>query len=193
MFLIIDNYDSFVYNLAHYFEELGETVKVYRNDLISIDFIKSLKPLGIIISPGPKNPTETGICENVIREFSGMIPILGVCLGHQTIAHVFGSQIIKGSQPMHGKVTPIWHNQEGVFKGLPTPLKVTRYHSLVVDPKTLPTDFIITAKSKDGAIMGIRHHSYILEGVQFHPEAVLTQYGHKMLANFIHECKEVNL
>jgi para-aminobenzoate synthetase component 2 len=192
MFLIIDNYDSFVYNLAHYIETLGEPVKVYRNDSISIDFIKSCNPTGIILSPGPKDPRDTGICEDIVRTFAGVIPILGVCLGHQTIAHVFGSQIIKGGRPMHGKVTPITHEGVGVFKALPSPMNVTRYHSLVVDPDTLSSDFTVTAWSNDNQIMAFRHNKWLLEGVQFHPEAVLTEHGHDMLQNFIQACKEVN-
>lgn len=188
MFLMIDNYDSFVYNLVHYFEELGEHIKVYRNDAITIDLIKVLKPSGIIISPGPKDPTDTGISEDIIREFADTIPILGVCLGHQTIAHVYGAKIIKGNKPMHGKISPISHSNQGIFKGIPTPMDVTRYHSLVIDPKTLSSDFIITATTDDGVIMGIKHKTLLLEGVQFHPEAVLTQYGHELLANFAASC-----
>lgn len=191
MFLVIDNYDSFVYNLIHYLQELGETVLVYRNDAITIDFIKALNPTGILISPGPKDPTDTGICEDIIREFADRIPILGVCLGHQAIAHVYGASIVKGRTPMHGKVTPIIHFEEGIFKNLPSPLKVTRYHSLVIDEATLSSDFMITARSDDGAIMGIKHRSLLLEGVQYHPEAVLTEYGHQLLANFIHWSKEI--
>jgi len=191
MFLMIDNYDSFVYNLIHYMEELGETVKVYRNDAITIDFIKELQPLGIIISPGPKDPTQTGICEDIIREFSASIPILGVCLGHQAIAHVFGASIIKGKVPMHGKISQISHTCEGVFSDIPSPMNVTRYHSLIVDEATLPSQFSITARSDDDVIMGIKHQERLLEGVQFHPEAVLTEYGHRILANYIRWCKEV--
>lgn len=185
MFLMIDNYDSFVYNLVHYFEELGEDIKVYRNDAITIDLIKVLKPTGIIISPGPKDPTDTGLTEDIIREFASSIPILGVCLGHQAIAHVYGSSIVKGQQPMHGKISPITHTNQGVFKGLPSPMTVTRYHSLVVEPRSLSKNFIVTATSDDGVIMGIKHKTLLLEGVQFHPEAVLTENGHELLSNFI--------
>lgn len=191
MFLVIDNYDSFVYNLIQYIKELGETVLVYRNDAITIDLIKAMNPTGILISPGPKDPTDTGICEDIIREFSDRIPILGVCLGHQAIAHVHGANIIKGLLPMHGKVTPITHTGEGSFNGLPSTFMVTRYHSLIIDEASLSPDFIITAKSSDGAIMGIKHRYLLLEGVQYHPEAVLTEYGHQFLANFIHWSKEI--
>jgi para-aminobenzoate synthetase component II len=191
MFLMIDNYDSFVYNLIHYLEDLGESVLVYRNDAITIDFIKELNPTGIIISPGPKDPTQTGICEDIIRVFSDTIPILGVCLGHQAIAHVYGTRIIKGKTPMHGKVSQISHSCEGVFRNLPSPMNVTRYHSLIVDEYTLPKEFIITARSDDGVIMGIKHTSRLLEGVQFHPEAVLTEYGYRLLTNYICWCKEI--
>ena len=188
MFLMIDNYDSFVYNLVHYFEELGEDIKVYRNDAITVDLIKVLKPAGIILSPGPKDPTDTGICEDIIRVFAYSIPILGVCLGHQTLAHVYGARIIKGHRPMHGKISPVTHTNEGIFKNIPSPMNVTRYHSLIIDPTTLSKDFTITATSDDGAIMGIKHNTLLLEGVQFHPEAVLTEYGHDLLANFASIC-----
>jgi len=188
MILMIDNYDSFVYNLVHYFEELGENIKVYRNDAITIDHIKVLNPSGIIISPGPKDPTDIGISEDIIREFADKIPILGVCLGHQAIAHVYGANIIKGHRPMHGKISPLTHSNQGIFKNIPSPMNVTRYHSLVIDPKTLSKDFIVTATSDDGAIMGIKHKTLLLEGVQFHPEAVLTEYGHELLANFVSTC-----
>ena len=191
MFLMIDNYDSFVYNLVHYFLELGEQVEIYRNDVLTIERIKALKPEGIIISPGPKDPSETGICEDVIRTFATQIPIFGVCLGHQAIAYVHGADVVKGVRPMHGKISEVTHNSQGVFKGIPSPVKVTRYHSLVVDPSTLSDDFIISARSDDGAVMGIRHRTLLLEGVQFHPEAVLTAFGHDMIKNYITWCKEV--
>lgn len=192
MILMIDNYDSFVYNLVHYFEELGENIKVYRNDAITINLIKVLKPSGIIISPGPKDPNDTGISEDIIREFADKIPIFGVCLGHQTIAHVYGANIIKGHRPMHGKISSLTHSNQGIFKNIPSPINVTRYHSLVIDPKTLSNNFIITATSDDGVIMGIKHKTLLLEGVQFHPEAILTEYGHELLANFVSTCHERN-
>lgn len=191
MFLMIDNYDSYVYNLVHYFEELGEDIKVYRNDTITVDLIHKLKPTGIIISPGPKDPTDAGVTQEIIVSFADKIPILGVCLGHQAIAHAYGANIVKGNQPMHGKISLINHNAIGIFKNLPIPMKVTRYHSLVVDPTTLSDDFIITSTSEDGTIMGIKHQHLYLEGVQFHPEAVLTEYGHELLKNYTQWCKEI--
>lgn len=192
MFLMIDNYDSFVYNLVHYFLELDEKIETYRNDEITLEQIRALNPEGIIISPGPKDPSETGICEAIIRTFAAQIPIFGVCLGHQAIAYVHGANIVKGMRPMHGKISEATHNGQGVFRGIPSPVKVTRYHSLVVDSSTLSDDFIITARSEDGAIMGIKHHTLLLEGVQFHPEAVLTEYGHKMIENYVSWCKAVS-
>lgn len=185
MFLMIDNYDSFVYNLVRYFEELNEKVCVYRNDKITIEEIKVLNPEGIIISPGPKSPKDAGISLQIIKEFKGKIPILGICLGHQVIAQYFGGRIIKGIKPVHGKISEVFHNGEGIFKGLPTPFKATRYHSLVVEPSNLPLDLDVTAQTVDGIIMGIKHKKYCIEGVQFHPEAELTEYGHEMLENFI--------
>lgn len=187
MYLLIDNYDSFVHNLFMYFKELGQEVIIYRNDEIEIEDIRALDPKGIIISPGPKDPRDTGICLKVIEEFKGKIPILGICLGHQSIAYSFGGKIIKGKAPMHGKVSSIEHIGKGVFKGLKSPLKVTRYHSLIVEKSSIQRSFIITAISEDGVIMGIRHKEYFLEGLQFHPEAVLTEYGHSMIKNFIDE------
>jgi len=191
VFLMIDNYDSFVYNLVHYFQELGEHVEIFRNDALTLDKIVAMNPEGIIISPGPKAPSETGICEAVIRTFASEIPIFGVCLGHQAIAYVHGAEIIKGERPMHGKLSQVTHTGQGVFRDIPSPVRVTRYHSLVVDPLTLSKDFTITAISEDGAIMGIKHQTLLLEGVQFHPEAVLTEFGHDMIRNYVAWCKEV--
>ena len=191
MLIVIDNYDSFVYNLVRYFRELGETVQVYRNDAITIDLLHHIRPKGIIISPGPKDPTDSGICEEVIREFASSIPILGVCLGHQALAHVFGATILRGEKPVHGKLSMIHHDGQGLFFGLPNPYQLTRYHSLIVDEATLPPDFEITARSEDNVIMGLRHKKLFLEGVQFHPEAVLTHFGHELLARYIHWCNEV--
>lgn len=187
---MIDNYDSFVYNLVHYFEELGETIMVKRNDDLDLDYIEELDPFGIIISPGPKDPRDTGICKDLIRRFAGRIPILGVCLGHQTIGHVYGADIVKGERPMHGKISPVSHTNKGVFRNIKSPFDVTRYHSLVIDLDTLPQEFEVTAFSNDGAIMGIRHREYLLEGVQFHPEAVLTEHGHDLLKNFVNMSRE---
>lgn len=191
MLVMIDNYDSFVYNLVHYLEELGEDIKLFRNDAVTIEEIRRLSPSGIIISPGPKAPSDAGICEEIVRSFGRDIPILGVCLGHQVIAHVHGARVVKGRRPMHGKQSKIHHHQVGVFRQIPSPMLATRYHSLVVENATLSDDFIITARSDDGEIMGLKHKTLLLEGVQFHPEAVLTEYGHELLANFIVWCQEV--
>ena len=188
---MIDNYDSFVYNLVHYLEELGEEIRVFRNDRITIEEIEALAPLGIVISPGPKAPDDTGICTKVIQYFSNRVPVLGVCLGHQVIAHAYGARVVKGVRPMHGKLSNIYHEQRGLFKNIPSPMIATRYHSLVVESETLTDDFIITGRSEDGEIMGLKHKTLLLEGVQFHPEAVLTEYGHELLANFIDWCNEV--
>ncbi len=189
MFLMIDNYDSFVYNLARYFEELNEKIFIYRNDEITIERIKDLNPEGIIISPGPKSPKEAGISLKIIEKFKGEIPILGICLGHQAIAQFFGGEIIKGIKPVHGKLSEVFHNGEGVFKGIKNPFKATRYHSLVVEPCTLPRALVVTAETKDGVIMGVKHKKYCIEGVQFHPEAELTEYGHEILENFVNEAR----
>ncbi|AGK97715.1 anthranilate synthase component II [Clostridium pasteurianum] len=189
MFLMIDNYDSFTYNLVRYLENLKEYTQIYRNDKITIDDIINIKPQGIIISPGPKRPEDSGICIEIIKKFSGKIPILGICLGHQTIAYAFGGKIIKGKKPMHGKISEIYHNGKGVFKNIKNPVKVTRYHSLVVSKENLPDCLNITAETSDGIIMGIRHKDFLVEGVQFHPEAELTEDGYKMLGNFIQEAK----
>lgn len=191
MLLMIDNYDSFVYNLIHYVQELGEEIRVFRNDAVTIEEVKALSPSGIILSPGPKAPSDAGICAEIIRCFSARIPILGVCLGHQVMAHVHGARVVKGIKPMHGKVSNVHHQQVGVFQNIPSPMRATRYHSLVVEKDSLSDEFIITAKSEDGEIMGLKHKTLLLEGVQFHPEAVLTEYGHALLANFIAWCKEV--
>lgn len=191
MIVMIDNYDSFVYNLVHYVKELGEELVVFRNDQVTIDDIKKLSPSGIIISPGPKAPDDAGMCAEIILSFSKSIPILGVCLGHQIIAHVYGGTVAKGEKPMHGKLSPVFHQQEGIFSHIPSPMLVTRYHSLVVENDTLPDDFIVSASSDDGVIMGLKHKTLLLEGVQFHPEAVLTEHGHALLGNFISWCKEV--
>lgn len=191
MLLMIDNYDSFVYNLVHYIEELGEEILVFRHDAVTIEKIQSLSPSGIILSPGPKTPSEAGISQEIVHAFSSTIPILGVCLGHQVIAHAHGAKVVKAMLPMHGKLSSVVHKQLGVFKQIPSPMLATRYHSLVVDRTSLSDDFIVTAKSDDGEIMGLKHKTLLLEGVQFHPEAVLTEYGHELLANFIAWCKEV--
>ena len=185
MILLIDNYDSFTWNLYQYFCELGAEVLVKRNDELTLAEIASLAPEKIVISPGPCTPDESGISLDVIRRYAGKTPLLGVCLGHQAIAQVFGAAIVRAAQVMHGKTSLIEHNGEGVFKGLNNPLTVTRYHSLVIDPPTLPADFIVTARSASGEIMGIRHRQWNLEGVQFHPESILSEQGHQLLQNFL--------
>lgn len=189
MLLIIDNYDSFTYNLYQYFCELGAEVVVVRNDEIDIAAIEALAPTHLVISPGPCTPNEAGISLQAIEYFAGKLPILGVCLGHQSLAQVFGGDVVRARQVMHGKTSPIWHTDIGVFKGLNNPLTVTRYHSLVVKSATLPDCFEITAwtelNGEFDEIMGIRHKSLDLEGVQFHPESILTEQGHALLANFL--------
>jgi len=184
MILIIDNYDSFTYNLVQYLEMLNKKIMVKRNDEISLEEIQNLNPEGILLSPGPGNPKSAGITLKVINEFKGKIPIIGICLGHQSIAEAFGGKIVKGKEPVHGKISKVNHDGLGVFKHLKSPLNVTRYHSLVVEESSLPKDFIITAKTEDNVIMGIKHKKYLIEGIQFHPEALLTEYGLEMLNNF---------
>jgi para-aminobenzoate synthetase component 2 len=186
---MIDNYDSFVYNLVRYFEEIGQDIEVIRNDKINIECIDSDKYLGIIISPGPKNPREAGLCLDIIDKFKGKIPILGICLGHQCIGYYFGGKIIKGKRPMHGKISDITHDNKGLFNNVKNPLKVTRYHSLIIDKVELPKELKITAETSDEIIMGIRHNKLPVYGVQFHPEAELTEEGHKILNNFVLECE----
>ena len=190
MLLMIDNYDSFTYNVVQYLAELGQDVEVYRNDAIDLDEIREKAPERIVISPGPCTPNEAGISMDVIRRFGEEIPILGICLGHQSIGQVFGAEIVKAKRVMHGKTSSIHHDGEGVFSGLPSPFTATRYHSLVIDPATIPADIGISAWTldEDGAIdevMGVRHKRQKLEGVQFHPESILTQFGHELLANFL--------
>ena len=185
MLLMIDNYDSFTYNLVQYLGELGQDVRVYRNDEIDLAKIAQLKPRHIVISPGPCTPNEAGISVPLIHEFSGKIPILGVCLGHQSIGQAFGGHIVHAKQLMHGKTSLIHHNNMGVFKDLPNPYTATRYHSLVIERKTLPDCLEITAWTDDGEIMGVRHKTLPIEGVQFHPESILTEYGHELLDNFL--------
>ncbi len=185
MILLIDNYDSFTWNLYQYFCELGAEVQVRRNDEITLDEVARLSPDKIVISPGPCTPDESRISLDVIRLYAGKIPILGVCLGHQAIAQVFGATIVRAAKVMHGKTSPVTHTGAGVFGGLNNPLTVTRYHSLVIDPPTLPAEFDITALSETGEIMGILHREWDLEGVQFHPESILSEQGHQLLKNFL--------
>ena len=191
MFIMIDNYDSFVYNLSAYFQELGQDIKVIRNDKVTINELKKIEDLsGIIISPGPGNPKDGGISEEVIKYFCNKIPILGVCLGHQIIGQSFGAKVCCGTTPIHGKVTEIENNGKGIFNKLPKHYNVTRYHSLVVDKTSLPSELNIDAISSDGAIMAISHCKYPVYGIQFHPEAVLTENGHEILNNFIKICQQ---
>lgn len=185
MILLIDNYDSFTWNLYQYFCELGAHVEVRRNDELTLADIEMLAPQKIVISPGPCTPDESGISLEVIAHYAGKLPILGVCLGHQAIAQAFGATIVRAAKVMHGKTSPITHSGSGVFSGLNNPLTVTRYHSLVIDPSTLPDCFEVTAWSESGEIMGIRHKAWDLEGVQFHPESILSEQGHQLLENFL--------
>jgi len=184
LILVIDNYDSFTFNLVQYIQEIGEEVVVLRNDQVSLEDIREMKPDYILISPGPGNPDTAGICLDVVKTFYQEIPILGVCLGQQIIAQVFGGLVRKATQPMHGKTSDINHDQRQIFKDIPSPFKVTRYHSLVVDESTFPECLEISAKSDDGEIMAIRHKNYKVEAVQFHPEAILTENGLHMVRNF---------
>jgi anthranilate synthase component 2 len=185
MLLMIDNYDSFTYNLVQYFGELGQTVEVYRNDAITLEEIEAKAPAYLVISPGPCSPNEAGISVPAIRHFAGRLPILGVCLGHQAIGQAFGGRIVHAQQLMHGKTSPVHHEGVGVFRDLPSPFTATRYHSLVIERASCPNDLEITAWTEDGEIMGVRHRTLAIEGVQFHPEAILTEHGHRMLANFL--------
>ncbi|MBS7327477.1 MAG: aminodeoxychorismate/anthranilate synthase component II [Oxalobacter sp.] len=185
MLLMIDNYDSFTYNIVQYFGELGADVQTYRNDQITIEEIEKLDPDHICISPGPKTPYEAGISMAVLRHFAGRKPIFGVCLGHQSIGAVFGGKIVHAKQVMHGKVSPVFHNGTGVFKGLPNPFIVTRYHSLAIERESLPDCLEVTAWTEDGEIMGIRHKTFDIEGVQYHPESILSEHGHQQLKNFL--------
>ena len=185
MLLMIDNYDSFTYNLVQYFGELGQEVQVYRNDEITLDEIRVLNPAKIVISPGPCTPNEAGISLALINEFAGKIPLLGVCLGHQSIGQAFGGNIIRAKQLMHGKTSQIHHKNSGVFKDIRNPFTATRYHSLVIERETIPDCLEITAWTDDGEIMGVKHKTLAVEGVQFHPESILTDFGHELLNNFL--------
>ena len=183
--LMIDNYDSFTYNLVQYLGELGADVDVRRNDAITLDELAALRPDAVVISPGPCTPREAGVSVPLIERFAGAIPILGVCLGHQAIGAAFGAAIVRGGRIMHGKTSPIHHDGRGVYRGLPDPFEATRYHSLVIDPATLPATLERAAWTDDGEIMGVRHRTLFVEGVQFHPESILTVEGKRLLANFL--------
>ncbi|NBO67580.1 MAG: aminodeoxychorismate/anthranilate synthase component II [Acidimicrobiia bacterium] len=187
--LVIDNYDSFVYNLVQYVGELGADPIVVRNDQISTSEALALEPDGVLLSPGPGQPQEAGVLCEAIRAFAGVAPIFGVCLGHQAIGHVFGAKIVRAPELQHGKTSEINHTGDGVFKKIISPIQATRYHSLVIEPGSLPADLQITASTKDGVIMGVRHRNLEIEGVQFHPESVLTEHGHEIVKNFITRCK----
>ena len=184
MYLMIDNYDSFVYNLKAYLQELVRDILVRRSDELTLDDIQAMQPQGIILSPGPKRPWDAQLCVDTVRRFGGKVPLLGVCLGHQVLGHCAGAVVEKGARPMHGKVTRVRHNGTGLFAGLPREFNVTRYHSLAVRQDTLPEDYQVDCVAEDGAVMGLSHRTLPLFGVQFHPEAVLTEYGHELLENF---------
>jgi anthranilate synthase component 2 len=185
LLLLIDNYDSFTYNLVQYLGELGADVHVHRNDVLTLEQIAAWEPEQIVISPGPCTPGEAGISVPLIRRFAGTVPILGVCLGHQAIGQAFGGNIVRAARVMHGKVSPVAHDGRGVFTGLPSPLTATRYHSLAIERASMPACLEVTATSDDGEVMGVRHREWPVEGVQFHPEAILTEHGHALLRNFL--------
>ncbi|WP_292950889.1 MULTISPECIES: aminodeoxychorismate/anthranilate synthase component II [unclassified Neptuniibacter] len=194
MLLMIDNYDSFTYNVVQYFGELGADVQVYRNDEITLEEMDALNPDHLVISPGPCTPNEAGVSVAAIKHFAGKIPILGICLGHQSIAQAYGGDIVRAKQVMHGKTSPVYHHDNGVFKALENPVEVTRYHSLVIDQNTLPDCLEVTSWTEDengniDEIMGVRHKELDIEGVQFHPESILTEQGHELLANFLKRTK----
>ena len=190
MLLLIDNYDSFTYNLFHYLGELGATVKVVRNDEITADQALALKPEGIVLSPGPCTPNEAGICLDVIKQADGRMPILGVCLGHQAIGQVYGGSIVRAPEPMHGKLSRMHHTGKSVFRGLNNDFLATRYHSLTIDPPSMPASLEITATSEDGVIQGVMHKTHPVHGVQFHPESIASENGHAILANFLHIARD---
>ncbi len=185
MILMIDNYDSFTYNLVHYLGELGEKVLVFRNDKITLEEVGKLNPDMVVISPGPCTPKEAGISVELIKEFKGRIPILGVCLGHQSIGYAFGGNIVRAKRLLHGKTSEIFHDGRGIYEGVPTPFEATRYHSLLVEGSSLPDELQVTAWTDKEEIMGVRHKEYLIEGVQFHPESILTKHGKDLLRNFI--------
>ncbi len=193
MLLLIDNYDSFTYNLYQYLSELGAEVEVRRNDQVTLDEIEAMQPEQIVVSPGPCTPNEAGLSCKIIETFGPRIPLLGVCLGHQAIGQVFGGRVIRAPEPMHGKTSLMYHQEQGVFQGLPTPFEANRYHSLIVERSTLPDELEITASTADGLIMGLRHRRYPVEGVQFHPESIMTPKGKHLLRNFLQHEERVLL
>jgi len=192
MIVLIDNYDSFTFNLVHYLGGLGADVVVHRNDKISVDEVMALEPEGIVLSPGPCTPNEAGICLDLIKKASPTVPMFGVCLGHQAMGQVFGGKVIRAPQMVHGKVSEITHDATGVFRGINGPFKATRYHSLVVERDTLPADLVVTAESEDGLIMGLSHKRLPVHGVQFHPESIASEHGHTILKNFLDLAREWN-
>jgi anthranilate synthase component 2 len=185
MLVLIDNYDSFTYNLVHFLGELGAPCQVFRNDKITVAEVLSLKPKGIVLSPGPCTPNEAGICLELVERAGPEIPLLGVCLGHQAIGQAYGGRVVRAPVPMHGKLSEITHTAKGVFKGLPRRFEVTRYHSLLVERASLPGSIVVTARTGDGVIMGLQHKTHPVHGVQFHPESIASEYGHALLANFL--------
>ena len=187
--LVIDNYDSFTYNLVQYLGELGEAATVVRNDEVTVAAVAELDLLGVVISPGPCTPAEAGISTEVVRQLGSRVPVLGVCLGHQCIGEAYGGRVVRAPRVMHGKLSAVSHDGRGVFAGLESPLTATRYHSLVIDPGTLPEGLEVSARTDDGVIMGVRHRSDPVEGVQFHPESILTEGGHRLLGNFLDLCR----
>ncbi len=190
MLVLIDNYDSFTFNLVQYLGDLGADTQVHRNDALSVDEVLALNPSGIVISPGPSDPDHAGICLRLIQAAAGHdIPLLGVCLGHQAIGQVFGGKVVRAPQPMHGKISEITHTGKSMFKGLPSPFMVTRYHSLIVERESLPADLEITAETADGQIMGLMHKTKPVHGVQFHPESIATEYGHELMRNYVNMTK----
>ena len=187
MFILIDNYDSFTYNLYHYLAQLGAEIEVFRNDRISVAEALGRKPQGIILSPGPCDPDRAGICLELIAAAAGTVPVLGVCLGHQAIGQAFGGKVVRAPKPMHGKVSRIHHRNASVFRGLPNGFQATRYHSLVIDRDTMPDALEITAETEDGIVMGLSHRQHRIAGVQFHPESIASEHGHRLLANFLQD------
>ncbi|HAA90540.1 MAG: Para-aminobenzoate/anthranilate synthase glutamine amidotransferase component II [Thermoanaerobacterales bacterium 50_218] len=185
MLLMIDNYDSFTYNLVQYFGEMGEKVRVYRNDAITLEEIRAMRPKAIVLSPGPCTPNEAGICLDLISCFAGKIPILGVCLGHQAIGQAFGAEVVRASRLMHGKTSLIYHDGRTIFSGLKNPFEATRYHSLILKRENLPSCLEVSAETDQGEVMGVRHREFFVEGVQFHPESILTEEGKPLLRNFL--------
>ncbi len=185
MYLLIDNYDSFTYNLVHFLGELGATVEVKRNDAVAVDDVLALAPQGLVLSPGPCDPDKAGICLELVAAATGKLPILGVCLGHQAVGQAFGGRVVRAEAPMHGKLSQVEHDGAGVFEGLPSPFEATRYHSLVVERDSLPDCLEVAAETEDGVIMGVRHRELPIHGVQFHPESIASEHGHALLRNFL--------